>query len=131
MSDEALNALDRPHEIRAIPDPIAVLVKNDHSPYRASDFFAKAARICPRLLSRQQELGLDSAYLAPFRFALEPGYDCSVSKDCDCCDNPRYLRNVLCVMEQDDPLIGLKRQRPLAPTPVLRSVSSHDGRKVS
>ncbi len=106
--NEALNVLDLSREILATADTIDVLVVDDNSPDGTGNLVAKAAQTEFRLklLPRPRKLGLGTAYLAGFRFALEFGYDCAVTMDCDRSHNPRYLPEMLAAMERHDLVIG-------------------------
>jgi len=106
--NEAPNVLELSREIFATSHAIDVLVVDDNSPDGTGDLVAKAAQTEPRLrlLSRPKKLGLGTAYLAGFRFALEHHYDYTVTMDCDRSHNPRYLPAMLAAMEHYDLVIG-------------------------
>jgi dolichol-phosphate mannosyltransferase len=106
--NEAPNVLDLSREVLAAADTIDVLVVDDNSPDGTGDLVARAAQTESRLrlLARPRKLGLGTAYLAGFRFALEHGYDCAITMDCDRSHNPRYLPAMLAAMERHDLVIG-------------------------
>ncbi|HKE10738.1 MAG TPA: polyprenol monophosphomannose synthase [Myxococcota bacterium] len=106
--NEAPNVLDLSREILATGNTVDVLVVDDSSPDGTGELVARAAQTESRLrlLTRPRKLGLGTAYLAGFRFALEHGYDCAITMDCDRSHNPRYLPEMLAAMEQHDLVIG-------------------------
>jgi dolichol-phosphate mannosyltransferase len=106
--NEAPNVVHLVREVLATADAIDVLVVDDNSPDGTGALVAAMARSEARLkvLSRPQKLGLGTAYLAGFRLALEGGYDCAITMDCDRSHNPRYLPEILAAMERHDLVIG-------------------------
>lgn len=95
-------------EILAQNGPFDVLVVDDNSPDgtgRLVDALAaQDARV--HALHRPAKLGLGTAYLAGFRFALERGYAYALTMDADFSHNPRYLPALLGLMERYDVAIG-------------------------
>jgi dolichol-phosphate mannosyltransferase len=90
-------------------DPsLEVLVVDDNSPDGTGDLVEEAARQEPRLhlLRRPGKLGLGSAYLAGFRFALDDGADLILTMDCDYSHHPRYLPAILEAMRNADMVVG-------------------------
>jgi len=106
--NEAPNVLDLVREVLATEGAIDVLVVDDNSPDGTGDLVAGMARMESRLrlLSRPRKLGLGTAHLAGFQRALEQGYDCAITMDCDHSHNPRYLPGMVAAMEQYDLVIG-------------------------
>jgi len=106
--NEAPNVLDLSREILATAETIDVLVVDDNSPDGTGGLVAQAAQTESRLrlLARPRKLGLGTAYLAGFRFALEHNYECALTMDCDRSHNPRYLPEMLAAMERYDVVIG-------------------------
>ena len=108
--DEAENVLPLSADVLSRDPRLEVLVVDDNSPDGTGDLVAEAQRDEPRLhlLRRPAKLGLGSAYLAGFRFALEHGADLILTMDCDYSHHPRYLPDVLAAWEDGgDPLNGL------------------------
>lgn len=58
------------------------------------------------IIERPDKMGLGTAYIAGFRFALENGYDYAITMDADFSHNPGYLPNMLKKMETCDLCIG-------------------------
>jgi dolichol-phosphate mannosyltransferase len=85
-----------------------VLIVDDHSPdgtgELADEFQKKDARV--HVLHRAGKLGLGTAYLAGFKFALAHGYDAAFEMDADFSHDPRYLPDFLRVIEHADVVIG-------------------------
>jgi glycosyltransferase involved in cell wall biosynthesis len=95
--NEAENVLPLCRDILAVDPTLEILVVDDASPDGTGELVEAAARDEPRLrlLRRPGKLGLGSAYLAGFRFALERGYERVVTMDCDGSHHPRHLADLL------------------------------------
>jgi dolichol-phosphate mannosyltransferase len=106
--DEAENVLPLSRDILAVDDTLEILVVDDNSPDGTGDLVEEAGRDEPRLhlLRRPGKLGLGSAYLAGFRFALDHGYDQALTMDCDGSHHPRHLPAILAAMRDHDMVIG-------------------------
>lgn len=79
-------------------DPrVAILVVDDSSPDGTGDYVGEIAAENPRvnLLSRKGKLGLGTAYVAGFKYALEFGYDAVVEIDADLSHNPDDIPNLI------------------------------------
>jgi len=106
--NEAGNVLSISSGVLAQDPRIDVLVVDDGSPDGTGDLVEEAAKSEPRLhlLRRAGKLGLGSAYLAGFRYALERDYALVLTMDCDGSHNPRYLPQMLASAERADLVIG-------------------------
>jgi len=106
--DEAENVLPLTADVLSRHPGIEVLVVDDNSPDGTADLVLKAMEDEPRLhlLRRPGKLGLGTAYLAGFRYALDHGADLILTMDCDYSHHPRYLPAVLAAMEQADMVVG-------------------------
>ncbi len=106
--NEADNVLPLSGEILAKDASIEVLVVDDNSPDGTGDLVQGAQPEEPRLhlLRRPSKLGLGSAYLAGFRYALERGYQRVLTMDGDRSHNPRYIPEILAAMADHDMVIG-------------------------
>ena len=106
--NEALNVLPLSADVLSRDASLEVLVVDDNSPDGTGDLVAEAARSEPRLhlLRRPGKLGLGSAYLAGFRYALDHGADLVLTMDCDYSHHPRYLPAMLAAMRDADMVIG-------------------------
>lgn len=72
-------------------DPrVGILVVDDNSPDGTGKLVEQIANDNPRvdLLSREGKLGLGTAYVAGFKYALERGYDAVIEIDADLSHNP-------------------------------------------
>jgi dolichol-phosphate mannosyltransferase len=85
-----------------------VLIVDDHSPdgtgELADELQKKDVRI--QVMHRAGKLGLGTAYLAGFKFALAHGYDAAFEMDADFSHDPRYLPDFLRAIEDADVVIG-------------------------
>ncbi len=92
--NEIENISDIIGEVMKLPEHFHVLVVDDNSPDGTADKVkelqsAKSERL--HLLERQGKLGLGTAYITGFRFALEKGYDYIFEMDADFSHNPKDL----------------------------------------
>ncbi|MBO5890715.1 MAG: polyprenol monophosphomannose synthase [Alistipes sp.] len=78
------------------PDGTAALVKGEQESY--------GTRL--HLIERSGKLGLGTAYIAGFKFALEHGYDRIFEMDCDFSHNPNDLARLDAMLEDRDVAIG-------------------------
>lgn len=87
----------------AVPDA-DVLVVDDGSPDGTGDVADALARGdgAVHVLHRTGKLGLGSAYLAGFRWALDRGYGVVVEMDADGSHQPEELPRLLAALESDD-----------------------------
>ena len=90
-------------------DPrLEVLVVDDNSPDgtgRTADELAKAdSRV--HVLHREGKLGLGTAYLHGFRWALERAYDYVFEMDADFSHDPAHLKEFLKAIEDADVVLG-------------------------
>lgn len=90
-----------------------VLVVDDGSPDGTGDLVEARGREDRRihLLRRSGKLGLGTAYLAGFAFALERDYERIFEMDADFSHDPKYLRPMLEASEQADMVIGSRYVR--------------------
>jgi dolichol-phosphate mannosyltransferase len=87
---------------------IDILIVDDSSPDGTSDIVERLMETNPRihLISRPEKMGLGSAYIAGFRFAIENGYDIVFEMDADFSHHPRYLRRFLRAIRKNDLVVG-------------------------
>lgn len=78
------------------PDGTAALVREQQQTY--------AGRI--HMIEREGKLGLGTAYIAGFKYALEHGYDRIFEMDCDFSHNPDDLARLDAMLEERDVAIG-------------------------
>lgn len=89
-------------------DNLDVLVVDDNSPdgtaQKVQDYQNKNPRV--KLLQRPGKLGLGTAYITGFKYALEHGYDYIFEMDADLSHDPREIPNMLREIESADLVIG-------------------------
>ncbi len=78
------------------PDGTAALVREQQQTY--------AGRL--HMIEREGKLGLGTAYIAGFKYALEHGYDRIFEMDCDFSHNPDDLARLDAMLEERDVAIG-------------------------
>ena len=91
----------------AVPDA-EVLVVDDGSPDGTGDLVEARGNVDGRihLLRRSGKLGLGTAYLAGFAFALERDYQRVFEMDADFSHDPKYLQPMLDASDSADMVIG-------------------------
>jgi dolichol-phosphate mannosyltransferase len=108
-----------------------VLVVDDHSPDGTGALADEISRENPQVnvLHRPEKLGLGTAYIAGFKYAIEHGYEAAFEMDADFSHDPRYLPRFLQAIEHADLVIG-SRYIPGGDTPewsILRRLISGGG----
>ncbi len=86
-----------------------LLIVDDNSPDgtgKLADQLAQKSKGRIKVLHRQGKLGLGSAYVKGFKYALEHNYDVVFEMDADFSHNPRYLVPMLKMISQADVVIG-------------------------
>ncbi len=118
MSDRALVVMPTYNECSNLPeivpqvlaqdDRIDVLVVDDNSPDGTGKLADELAGADPRIhvLHREGKLGLGTAYLAGFRWALERDYEYVFEMDADRSHDPRHLPEFLRAVEKADLVLG-------------------------
>ena len=89
------------------PD-INILFVDDNSPDGTADIIKTMMENNKALsiLEREGKMGLGSAYIAGFKFALEKGYEYILEMDADFSHNPKEIPNFLNEIESNDLVIG-------------------------
>lgn len=86
-----------------------VLVIDDNSPDGTAAIVREAMVKFPDkifIIERPGKMGLGTAYIAGFRFALEHGYDYVMEMDADLSHDPREIPNFLAKIKEADLVIG-------------------------
>ena len=87
---------------------VHILIVDDSSPDGTADLvknlIEKNSQI--NLLSRPGKMGLGSAYLEGFKYALENGYNFVFEMDADFSHNPKEIPNFLKAIEDNDLVLG-------------------------
>jgi len=92
----------------ALPVDLAVLVVDDNSPDGTGRIVDELARDEPRLsvIHREGKLGLGTAYIAGFRWALEREYAYIFEMDADFSHDPQHLPQFLASIANADLVLG-------------------------
>jgi dolichol-phosphate mannosyltransferase len=108
--NEADNLPPLTAELLALDLPnLEILIVDDHSPDGTGQVAEDLARQYPHrfhVLHRSGKLGLGTAYLAGFGYALDHGADYVVQMDADFSHSPAYIPRFLEAMEDYDVAIG-------------------------
>jgi len=117
--------------IRAAVPSIDILIIDDASPDGTGQLAEDLNRTLGgiHVLHRAGKLGLGTAYVAGFRYALARDYSCVIEMDADFSHDPSYLPHLLARAERDDLVIG-SRYVPGGATPdsrLLRRLISRGG----
>jgi dolichol-phosphate mannosyltransferase len=108
-----------------------VLIVDDNSPDGTGQLADEIAEqnTQVRVLHRAGKLGLGTAYIAGFKYAIEHTYDAAFEMDADFSHDPRYLPDFLKAIQHADLVIG-SRYVPGGATPnwtLLRRIISGGG----
>ena len=95
-------------EILAVDPGLDVLVVDDNSPDGTARTVRGLPAFCSRLflLERPRKMGLGSAYIAGFQWALAAGYPLAFEMDADFSHSPRSLAEFLRAIETADLVLG-------------------------
>lgn len=87
---------------------LEILVVDDNSPDGTAALVERFAETAPRvhLHKRERKLGLGTAYVAGFRFALERDYDLVLEMDADFSHDPREIPRFIEAAVEADLVIG-------------------------
>src|SRR6266567_8170339 len=85
-----------------------VLIVDDHSPDGTGELADEIQNENPRVkvLHRPDKMGLGTAYIVGFKYAIEHSYDAAFEMDADFSHDPRYLPDFLQAIEHADLVIG-------------------------
>lgn len=95
-------------EIHAVVPETDILIIDDHSPDGTGELVDELAATRPylRAIHRPSKLGLGTAYVRGFQYAIEHGYDLVFEMDADYSHHPRYLETMLSTAAEADLVIG-------------------------
>ena len=100
--------------LMTMSDDFDLLIVDDGSPDGTANLVREAQeRYGQRLamIERSGKLGLGSAYVAGFKYALQRGYDRIFEMDCDFSHNPDDLPRLDAMLEDRDVAIGSRYSR--------------------
>jgi dolichol-phosphate mannosyltransferase len=106
--NEATNLPSLVPQVLAQDPRLEILVVDDNSPDGTGRIAEELAAAEPRVhvLHRAGKLGLGTAYLAGFRWALARGYDYVFEMDADFSHDPAHLKDFLVAVRDADVVLG-------------------------
>ncbi len=107
--NEAGNILGIAEKILSLGDYVHILIVDDNSLDGTREIAGELTEKYKDrvfLLERPGKLGLGSAYVQGFRFALEKGYDYAFEMDSDWSHDPQEIPNLLEAAKEADVIIG-------------------------
>ena len=106
--NESKNIVRIIDKIFDVHDSIEVLVVDDNSPDGTGKLVKAKMTQTDRLhiLEREGKMGLGTAYLAGFKYALDNGYDYIMEMDADFSHNPEEIPNFLKYIQDYDLVLG-------------------------
>jgi dolichol-phosphate mannosyltransferase len=92
---------------------LEVLIVDDGSPDGTGQIVAELQALDGRihLLEREKKMGLGTAYIAGFRWALARDYDYILEMDADFSHDPSHLKQFLSAIETNDLVLGSRYQQ--------------------
>jgi dolichol-phosphate mannosyltransferase len=106
--NEVANLAPLVEQVLAQDSRLEILVVDDHSPDGTGQLAGALAQKEPRLhvLHREAKLGLGTAYITGFKWALERGYDYVFEMDADFSHDPVHLKDFLKAIADSDLVLG-------------------------
>ena len=89
-------------------DNLDLLIVDDNSPDGTGGYIEDLAKINKRvkLISREKKMGLGTAYIEGFKYALQNHYDYIFEMDADYSHDPSEIENFLTTIRERDLIIG-------------------------
>jgi len=89
-------------------DSIDVLIIDDNSPDKTADIVKRMMASSQRIniIERPKKLGLGTAYVLGFKYAIEKGYDFVFEMDADFSHDPEDIKRFLTEIQTNDLVIG-------------------------
>ncbi|MBO5832468.1 MAG: polyprenol monophosphomannose synthase [Alistipes sp.] len=112
--NERENVTKMVDRLMAMPQGFDLLIVDDGSPDGTADLVREAqSRYGERvaMIERSGKLGLGTAYIAGFKYALAKGYDRIFEMDCDFSHNPDDLPRLDAMLEDKSVAIGSRYSR--------------------
>jgi dolichol-phosphate mannosyltransferase len=106
--NEVANLAPLVDQVLAQDSRLEILVVDDHSPDGTGQLAGALAQKEPRLhvMHREAKLGLGTAYITGFKWALEQGYDYVFEMDADFSHDPAHLKDFLKAIADADLVLG-------------------------
>lgn len=106
--NEAQNAEKIINEVLQQSEIVEVLIVDDNSPDGTAGIVKKMMETNARIhiLERERKMGLGTAYVAGFKYAIERKFDFIFEMDADFSHNPKEIPIMLSKMNECDVLIG-------------------------
>ncbi len=118
MSERSLVIIPTYNELENIPklipvvlsqdESINILIVDDASPDGTGKFVEEEMKSNPRLhlIKREKKMGLGTAYIAGFKYALQNNFDFIFEMDADFSHDPNELKNFLTEINNYDLVLG-------------------------
>ena len=89
-------------------DDLDVLIVDDNSPDGTGNYVEDLAKTndCVKLIKREKKMGLGTAYIQGFKYALENNYDYIFEMDADFSHDPSEIENFLNAINEYDLVLG-------------------------
>ncbi|MEP0862075.1 MAG: polyprenol monophosphomannose synthase [Ignavibacterium sp.] len=89
-------------------EQIDVLIIDDNSPDKTGDYVEELSKQNQRvkIIRREKKLGLGTAYIAGFKYALQNNYDFVFEMDADFSHDPKEINNFLNAIKDADVVLG-------------------------
>ncbi len=106
--NESQNAENIITEVLQQTDMVEVLIVDDNSPDGTADIVKRMMQTNPRIhiIQRERKMGLGTAYVAGFKYAIQHKFDFVFEMDADFSHNPKEIPVMLSKMDQCDVVIG-------------------------
>ncbi len=106
--NESQNAENIITEVLQQTDMVEVLIVDDNSPDGTADIVKRMMQTNPRIhiIQRERKMGLGTAYVAGFKYAIQHQFDFVFEMDADFSHNPKEIPVMLSKMDQCDVVIG-------------------------
>ena len=95
-------------EVLSQDKTIHILIVDDGSPDGTANFVEEEIKKNDRIhiLKREKKMGLGTAYIAGFKYALKNNYDFIFEMDADFSHDPKELKNFLIAIKENDLVLG-------------------------
>ena len=118
MTEKSLVIIPTYNELENIPrmipavlsqdESIDILIVDDGSPDGTANYVKEQMKINERIhiLEREKKMGLGTAYIAGFKYALQNNYDFIFEMDADFSHDPNEFKNFLIAIQENDLVLG-------------------------